>query len=101
MDENKLNRLVGISDVERSTTFRDVRIYNHEWNDPETFLELGSITCSEIEEIVTPYLPDLDHDSGLVRDVKVTLNKLIYDYDQLIVCGPTFPHEGGRLFGGQ
>jgi nickel-dependent lactate racemase len=92
--------LVGISDLERSTTFSDVRIFNHEWDDPDTFLTLGSIPLSEIEEIVTPYLPDLDHDSGLLHEVKITLNKLIYDYDQLIVCGPTFPHEVVGFSGG-
>ena len=49
---------------------------------------------------VTPYLPELDHDSGLLHEVPVSLNKLIYDYDQLIVCGPTFPHEVVGFSGG-
>ena len=100
MSDSALNHLVGISDEERSTTFSDVNIHNHEWNDPSTFMTLGTIPLSEIEEIVRPYLPDLPHDSGLLREVNVTLNKLIYEYDQLIVCGPTFPHEVVGFSGG-
>jgi nickel-dependent lactate racemase len=100
MSAKALHRLVGISDQERSTVFSDVRIFNHEWNKPDTFITLGSLPLSEIEEIVTPYLPELDHDSGLLHEVKVTLNKLICDYDQLIICGPTFPHEVVGFSGG-
>ncbi len=33
-------------------------------------------------------------------DVPVTVNKLVFDYDQLIVCGPVFPHEVVGFSGG-
>jgi len=29
----------------------------------------------------------------MAQDVTVSLNKLIFDDDQLIICGPVFPHE--------
>ena len=32
--------------------------------------------------------------------VPVTINKLVLDYDQLVVCGPTFPHEVAGFSGG-
>ncbi|MBO0721524.1 MAG: DUF2088 domain-containing protein, partial [Blastocatellia bacterium] len=32
--------------------------------------------------------------------VKVRLNKLIFAYDQIIICGPTFPHEVAGFSGG-
>ena len=34
------------------------------------------------------------------EDVPVSLNKLINDYDQLIICGPVFPHEVVGFSGG-
>ena len=38
---------------------------------------------------------------GLLSDeVPVTLNRIIFDYDQLIICGPVFPHEVAGFSGG-
>ena len=38
---------------------------------------------------------------GLMKqEVDVRLNRLIFDYDQLIICGPTFPHEVVGFSGG-
>lgn len=91
MDEETLNRLVGITAAERGTTFANTNIYNHRWDLPETFTTIGTIPAAEIQQI-----------SGglLAQDVPVTLNKLIFDYDQLIVCGPVFPHEVVGFSGG-
>lgn len=36
----------------------------------------------------------------MAQDVPVNLNKLIFDYDQLIICGPVFPHEVAGFSGG-
>jgi nickel-dependent lactate racemase len=36
----------------------------------------------------------------LAQDVVVTVNKLVLDYDQLVVCGPVFPHEVVGFSGG-
>jgi nickel-dependent lactate racemase len=33
-------------------------------------------------------------------DVPVAVNKMLYDYDQIIICGPTFPHEVVGFSGG-
>jgi nickel-dependent lactate racemase len=33
-------------------------------------------------------------------DVPVTVNKMVYDYDMVVVCGPTFPHEVVGFSGG-
>ena len=30
----------------------------------------------------------------------VSLNKLIFDYDQIVICGPVFPHEVVGFSGG-
>lgn len=32
--------------------------------------------------------------------VDVRLNRMVFDYDQIIICGPTFPHEVVGFSGG-
>ena len=91
MSEGALNSLVGVTAAERAKRYRDVRIFNHRWDLLDTFVTIGTIPAAEIEEIT----------GGLMRqDVPVTLNKLIFDYDQLVICGPTFPHEVVGFSGG-
>ena len=34
------------------------------------------------------------------QDVPVTLNKLILDYEHILICGPVFPHEVVGFSGG-
>ena len=69
----------------------ETHIFNHRWDQPETFVTLGTLPAVEIEEI----------SQGLLcQDVPVRLNRLILDYDYLFVCGPTFPHEVVGFSGG-
>jgi nickel-dependent lactate racemase len=66
-------------------------VFNHRWDNPASFVTLGVIPASEISEIT----------GGLMaQDVPVRLNKLILDYDQLLICGPVFPHEVVGFSGG-
>jgi nickel-dependent lactate racemase len=91
MNEESLNKLVGVTAAERAKKYHDVRIFNHRWDLPDTFTTIGTIPAAEIEEIT----------SGLMcQEVPVTLNRFIFDYDQLIICGPTFPHEVVGFSGG-
>ncbi|HMY72833.1 MAG TPA: lactate racemase domain-containing protein, partial [Blastocatellia bacterium] len=91
MSEEHINRHLGVTAEERAGTYANVRVFNHRWDLPETFAELGEISAEEIAEI-----------SGgrLHEAVKVRLNKLALDYDQLIICGPVFPHEVVGFSGG-
>jgi len=89
MSDAQLSKLVGASVVNGRTG--DTRIFNHEWSDPATFATLGAIPAGEISALT----------NGLMsRDVCVTLNKLIFDYDHIVVCGPVFPHEVVGFSGG-
>jgi len=67
------------------------RIYNHMWQDDASFELIGTIPSDEIHLIT---------DGRMREDVPVRLNKLIHDYDQLIICGPVFPHEVVGFSGG-
>jgi nickel-dependent lactate racemase len=91
MSEEALNQLVGISSEERRTTYAGIKLLNHRWDLPETLLTVGTIPAAEIEQI---------SNGLLVQDLPVTLNRLIFDYDQLIICGPVFPHEVVGFSGG-
>ena len=91
MSEEALNRLVGITAAERAEKYAPVRIFNHQWDKPDCFRTIGLITADEIAAIT----------GGLMRqEVPVALNGKIFDYDQLIICGPTFPHEVVGFSGG-
>lgn len=91
MSEEAINKLLGLTPQERSGRYAKVNIFNHRWDLPETFITLGQIGSSEIEMLT----------GGLMRQsVAVCINKMIFDYDQLIICGPTFPHEVVGFSGG-
>jgi nickel-dependent lactate racemase len=91
MDEVHLDRLFGLTSGERARKYARVGIYNHEWQKPETFRHIGTIPALEIEDI----------SGGLMSvDVPVTINRMLFDYDQVVVCGPTFPHEVVGFSGG-
>jgi nickel-dependent lactate racemase len=91
MDDAQLNKLFGLTAGERAGKYVQVRIYNHEWHKPETFKHVGTISSSEIKDIT----------GGLMSmEVPITVNKMLFDYDQVIICGPTFPHEVVGFSGG-
>ncbi len=91
LSEEAINRHIGVTAAERAGKYTKVNVFNHHWELPDTFVSLGQITEAEIEEIT----------GGLMRQaVDVRLNKLVFDYDQLIICGPTFPHEVVGFSGG-
>ncbi len=91
MSETAINRLVGATPEERAGRYAGVRVFNHRWDLPETFVSLGNISAQEIEEMT----------GGLMRQsVEVRLNRMVFAYDQIIICGPTFPHEVVGFSGG-
>jgi lactate racemase len=89
MTDEHLGTLVG-RNVEGGRFGRS-RIFNHRWDEPGTFATLGTIPSSEIRELTA---------GRLEQDVEVALNRLIFDYDQLVICGPVFPHEVVGFSGG-
>jgi nickel-dependent lactate racemase len=89
MSEEHLSQRVGRPVVDGRAGHS--RIFNHGWADPASLRTIGDITAKEISELT----------GGLfAMDVLVRLNKLIFEYDQLIICGPVFPHEVVGFSGG-
>ncbi|MGD1154453.1 MAG: lactate racemase domain-containing protein [Terriglobia bacterium] len=89
MSDEQLSKLLG-RPVSKGRCGKS-HIFNHHWEDPRTFVTLGVVSAAEIGEITGGLL---------VQEVPVRLNKLILDYDQLIICGPVFPHEVVGFSGG-
>jgi nickel-dependent lactate racemase len=91
LSEAALLRLVGVTPEEKATTYAHVRLLNHAWSDPNALTTLGVIPADEIATL----------SNGLLRiEVPVRLNRLILDYDHLLICGPVFPHEVVGFSGG-
>jgi nickel-dependent lactate racemase len=67
------------------------RIYNHRWDDPSALVTLGEISAEEVAEITG---------GRMERAVPVRLNRLVLDYDHILICGPVFPHEVAGFSGG-
>ena len=89
MSDDHLGRLVGRPVVDGRTG--NSRIFNHRWDLDGTFATLGTIPASEIEQL----------SGGLLSaDVPVSLNRLVLDYDHIVICGPVFPHEVVGFSGG-
>jgi nickel-dependent lactate racemase len=95
LSEESINRLVGITSEERSTTFKDIGLLNHEWNAPAALTSLGMIEQDEIKQIAG------DHwHASLPSEIDIRINKAALEYDHIIILGPTFPHEVVGFSGG-
>jgi nickel-dependent lactate racemase len=91
MSEAAIDRLLGLPAAERAARYPSSTVLNHRWDQPESFVTIGTISTVETAALT----------GGLLAaDVPVTLNRLIFEYDQLIICGPVFPHEVAGFSGG-
>jgi len=91
MSEEAICERLEISPEERLGTYAKVQFFNHEWDNPAALKNIGTIPASEISEL----------SGGLFSmDVPVEINKRVFDYDQLIIIGPVFPHEVVGFSGG-
>lgn len=89
MNDEQLSRLVGRRVVDGRAG--DRRIFNHRWDDPASFAALGTIPAGEIANLTG---------GRLQEDVPVALNRLVTEYDHVLICGPVFPHEVAGFSGG-
>ncbi|HTY11204.1 MAG TPA: lactate racemase domain-containing protein [Bacteroidota bacterium] len=91
LEDEIILRHVGITAEEHSSKYAKTRFFNHAHNDPAQLRTIGMISASDMTELST----------GLFTDaVDITINKRIFDYDQLIVVSPVVPHETVGFAGG-
>jgi nickel-dependent lactate racemase len=95
LSQDSLNQLVGITNEERITTFKHIGILNHIWDDPSNLVSLGIMQQDEIKALSGQAW----HES-LPSEVDIRINKAVFEYDHIIILGPTFPHEVAGYSGG-
>ena len=89
MSETQLTRLMGCSVV--NGMCGQARVMNHRWDLPDTFIELGTIPAEQVAQA----------SGGLLSEpILVKINRMLFDYDQVLICGPVFPHEVVGFSGG-
>ena len=91
MSEEAICGRLEISLEERRTRYRRVEFINHEWDNPAALREIGVIAAEEISKLT---------DGLFSMDVPVEINQRVFDYDQIIILGPVFPHEVVGFSGG-
>lgn len=95
LEEESLNKLVGITAEEWRTTFKHVGLLNHAWDTPSALISLGMIKQDEIKQIA-----GANWHSSLPNEVDIRINKAALEYDHIVILGPTFPHEVVGFSGG-
>ena len=89
MNETQLTRLLGHPVVNGGCG--NARVFNHRWDLPDTLVDLGRIPADKVAEA----------SGGLLSEpILVKINRLLFDYDQVLICGPVFPHEVVGFSGG-
>ncbi|MFN3410300.1 MAG: lactate racemase domain-containing protein [Limisphaerales bacterium] len=91
MSEEAICGRLEITLEERRGRYAGVRFFNHEWDNPAALREVGVIPAADIAALT---------DGLFSMDVPVEVNKLVFDYDQVILIGPVFPHEVVGFSGG-
>jgi lactate racemase len=91
MSEEAICQRLEISPDQRHADYAAVRFFNHAWDQPEALRQVGVIPADEIRQL---------SDGLFSLDVVVTVNRLVFEYDQVILVGPVFPHEVVGFSGG-
>ena len=95
LSQDQINQLLGISENERTTRYASIGVFNHAWDDPNQLETIGVITQDQVKEIAgSRWHPSLG------GDVPVRINKNVFNYDHILILGPTFPHEVVGFSGG-
>jgi nickel-dependent lactate racemase len=91
LSEEQICTRLEISLDQRKSKYASVKFFNHQWEKPETFTSIGTISAEEISQL---------SDGLFSEDVNVAINKIIFDYDEVFILGPVFPHEVVGFSGG-
>ena len=91
MSEAAICERLGITEAQHREDYRGVRFFNHQWDNPKALKNIGTISSAEISRLT----------NGLfAMDVPVEINRMLFNYDQILIVGPVFPHEVVGFSGG-
>jgi nickel-dependent lactate racemase len=91
MSEAAIDRRLGLAAGELKAKFPHSRVFNHAWKDRGQLATIGTIGRERVEEL---------SDGMMHEPVPVTVNRMVLDYDVVLIVGPTFPHEVVGFSGG-
>jgi nickel-dependent lactate racemase len=91
LSEEQICKRLEITVEQRHKEYKKVGFFNHEWENPSAFTNVGTISSEKISELTNRLFAE---------KVNVALNKLIFDYDRFFILGPVFPHEVVGFSGG-
>ena len=91
MSDEAICARLEISAQERASHYGRVKFFNHAWNNPSTLKQVGTLSSDEVRQLT---------DGLFAMDVPVEINRMLFDYDQVIIVGPVFPHEVVGFSGG-
>ncbi|MEI6564012.1 MAG: lactate racemase domain-containing protein [bacterium] len=91
MSMEQIYHRVEITEAEHKSLYPKTRFFNHDWKNPAALMEVGRFTRKEVAEMTA---------DRFEMDVSVTVNRMINDYDMLVILGPVFPHEVVGFSGG-
>jgi nickel-dependent lactate racemase len=91
MPHPALLRHLGLDDDEARRRFPGTRLLQHDWNNPGGLASFGEIRAARVGELT---------DGLLAERVDLTLNRVVAEYDLLLILGPVFPHELVGFSGG-
>lgn len=91
MSEEAICERLEITREERAGRYASVRFLNHEWDNPAALRRIGTLSPRETDEL----------SGGLFSmEVPVDINARLFDYDEVVIIGPVFPHEVVGFSGG-
>ncbi len=92
---NPFIRSSSVETIRSSASYPLTMLLNHAWDDPAALTTIGAIEQDQIKAIAG----DRWH-ASLPSHVDIRLNKAVFDYDHILILGPTFPHEVVGFSGG-
>jgi nickel-dependent lactate racemase len=91
LSRSAMLRHLDMSEEEYTRDYSDMEYFNHAWDDPSSLADIGVIPAKFIHELT----------GGLMEEeVALTINRLIFDYDHILIVAPVFPHEIAGFSGG-
>ncbi len=91
MPDEQLADWLGYPPGRLADRYPGLQVLNHRWQDPDTFVDLGTVPADRIAEL----------SGGLLHTaVDVKLNRAVAEHDVALVVGPVFPHEVVGFSGG-
>ena len=91
MEQERLYAHLGLSREDHERRFTKVHLFNHRYDDRSSLTTLGALAGDEVSRLT----------EGLFdAPIPLTLNRLVLEYDHILIISPVVPHEAMGFAGG-